>query len=257
MCASSAVRRWVPVPFLVVCLSGCDCILDWFGSVPFSLQVFPQEMGDTIPLQRCVLLVTVENEQGQGLTGQVQITATAPQAEVLVENGSIVPGEVAEVTVIPQKDPNADPNEGANEPRTVTVTIVGRRLGTEKSLTAPITVTSEEEDLVGPLAVEVRDLFIPWLAQNRPELGITEQTTWTGTIVTPHILVVTHYLYFSEEWEMHVFWHVMIPPYDWGRIELRRRFSETKPSLAFEIPSRSAEPPLQAQEIDPEEALWR
>jgi len=121
----------------------------------------------------------------------------------------------------------------------------------------PVHITSEEEDEVGPLAAEVRDLFIPWLAQNRPELGITEQTQWTGTIVTPHILVVTHYLYFSDEWEMHVFWHVMIPPYDWAKIELRRRFVETLPSLAFEIPSRSAAPPLEAQAIEPSDTLWR
>ncbi|MBN2309102.1 MAG: hypothetical protein JXR94_09035 [Candidatus Hydrogenedentes bacterium] len=126
-----------------------------------------------------------------------------------------------------------------------------------KQVTLPVHVTAEEEDLVASTAADVRDLFIPWLEANRPELGITSGTAWAGTIVTPHILVVTHYLFFSEEWEMHVCWHVMIAPHDWARIDLRRRFQETAPSVAFEIPSRSAAPPLEATEIAPTDAIWR
>ena len=109
----------------------------------------------------------------------------------------------------------------------------------------------------GTAAASMRDLFIPWLAANRAELDIDEQTEWEGTIVRPHILVVSHYLYFSDEWELHVFWHVMIPPYDWARIELRRRFEETLPSLAFEVPSVSAAGPVVVNEIEPEGYLWR
>jgi hypothetical protein len=64
-----------------------------------------------------------------------------------------------------------------------------------------------------------------------------------------------HYLFFSDEWEMHVAWHIMIPPYDWVRIDLRRRYVETAPSRAFEISSRSsgAEP----IEIAPPDSMWR
>ena len=107
-----------------------------------------------------------------------------------------------------------------------------------------------------PLAAGVRDLFVPLLADAHPELGITAETDWTGTIVSPHILVVTHYLYFSDEWEMHLFWHVMIPPHDWARLELRRRYAQTVPSLAFEIPSRSSDP-LQFVSVEPSDTLWR
>lgn len=247
------MRRWVCAVSLGVWLAGCDAELeDLLRPVPFSVQVVPAEMADTIPLQRCVLLVTVKNE-GTGLWSgvPVNISASARWADVLVEGGAIRPGDVCEVTVIPDElDWFVDTDW------TVTATIRAERGGLEDTVTVPVTITSMERDLVGPLAAEVRDLFLPWLAAERPELGITPQTEWTGTIVTPHILVVTHYLYFSSEWELHVFWHVMIPPYDWARIELRRRFAQTAPSLAFEIPSRSAAEP-EVIEIEPEPTLWR
>ena len=55
------------------------------------------------------------------------------------------------------------------------------------------------EDQLGETAAFYHDLFIPWLAEHHPELGITGQTKWTGTIVKPHILVVMYYLFFSSE----------------------------------------------------------
>ncbi|HUU94355.1 MAG TPA: hypothetical protein VM487_01330 [Phycisphaerae bacterium] len=246
--------RWTYMMCAAVAFCGCDLL----PPVPFTLKVVPTEIVDSIPGQRCVLLVTVEDEAAECvLTLPVHISASAADATVTVENQFIQPGEVAEVSVIPAPEKSGTGQFGdQTEGREITVTVRARRGTLEETATVPITISSEEEDLVGPLAEEVRDLFISWLAENRPELGITAQTVWTGTIVTPHILVVTHYLYFSPEWEMHVYWHVMIPPYDWARIELRRRFQETLPSLAFEIPSRSADP-IEVNEIEPEGTLWR
>jgi hypothetical protein len=74
-------------------------------------------------------------------------------------------------------------------------------------------------------------------------------------MVSPVWLVVSHYLFFSAEWEMHLSWHVMIAPDDWSRIELRRRFIETKPSLAFEIASVSAG--SESRSTAPPDELWR
>jgi hypothetical protein len=54
---------------------------------------------------------------------------------------------------------------------------------------------------------------------------------------------------------MHVEWHVMIPPYDWARIDLRHRFDETKPSQAFEISSWSAN--TEPIPIEAPEKIWR
>jgi len=245
------MKPLLSVSALVLLLVGCPCLI----APPFHLNVVPGKMNDTIPEQRCVLLVGAADGEAEGeFEGTVHITASAPGATVIVEHQDITPGQLAEVTVIPQ---HSDvPMCSCQDGRKIWVTINGEAEGCAKWVLAPITVTSEEEDLVGPEAAPVRDLFIPWLAENHPELGITAETDWTGTIVTPHILVVTHYLYFSDEWEMHVFWHVMMPPYDWARIELRRRFAETAPSLAFEIPSRSAEP-IEVAPIEPSDTLWR
>ncbi len=236
-------------------LAGCDPLTQLFGPTPYTLQATPKEITDTIPGQRCALLVTVTDADVPS-AWPTRITADAPGATVTVENALIRPGDVAEVTVIPLPLAQATAQSTDGEGRDITATIHAERAGVARTTTVPIHVTSEEEDLVGPLAAEVRDQFIPWLAEHRAELGIAADTQWTGTIVKPHYLVVTHYLYFSDEWEMHVYWHVMIPPYDWAKIELRRRFEETLPSLAFEIPSRSADP-IEVQEIEPEGVLWR
>jgi hypothetical protein len=72
-------------------------------------------------------------------------------------------------------------------------------------------------------------------------LGISSETVWIGTIVNPRILVVMHYMFYSENWEMYVTWHVMIPPYDWTKIYLRPRFTETQSTMAFEISSVQGE----------------
>jgi hypothetical protein len=55
---------------------------------------------------------------------------------------------------------------------------------------------------------------------------------------------------------MHVSWHVMIPPYDWTQIELRRRFAEIAPSYAFKIDSRSDENAV-PYAIEPPDEVWR
>jgi hypothetical protein len=244
------MRHALSALILVACLlpglAGCGG-----EKAPFALQVVPEQIVDSVPNQRCVLLVTAP-----GGDGPVRVSAVGQGAVTTVEHPDIVPGEVAEVTVIPQPLAGSIlqvPGEGRN----VGVVIHGRAGGNVRMVSVLIHVTSEEKYRLGHTAARMRDLFIPWLEQNRPELNITAATEWTGTIVSPHILVVTHYLFFSPEWEMHVFWHVMIPPYDWARIELRRRFVETSPSLAFEIPSRSAPPPLDVHPIEPSPDLWR
>jgi len=235
-------------------LLGCPC----HGSGPFLLTVVPEGITDSIPEQRCVFLVTVEENPEEGsLDGPVHITVSASGADVLLENADILPGDVAEVTVLPLPLGEASELQATKKDRDVTASIAAEHNGAQITQRVNVHVTSEEEDLVGPLAAPIRDLFVPWLAENQPELGITEETEWAGTIVTPHILVVTHYLYFSEAWEIHVYWHVMIPPHDWARIELRRRYTETVPSLAFQLPSVSEEPPLGVVAITPSDTLWR
>jgi hypothetical protein len=200
----------------------------------FSLHVVPQQMSPTVPGQRCVLLITVE-EEGSIHGEAVAVSISAPGAAVTVEPSEITSGEVAEVTLIPDE---------ASVGRTLKVTTVGERRGFTDTKTVDVEVTNagmgggRGDDLAAP-AAEFRDRFVAWLAENQPNLGITTDTEWVGTVVKPGILIVMHYLFFSEEWEMGLQWHVMIAPHDWARIYLRRRFVEVHPSMAIEISSYS------------------
>jgi hypothetical protein len=184
--------------------------------------------------QRCVFLVGVAEEDGwphgrRGVGTVVNIAATAPGqlATITVHLQGIRPGQVAEVVVIPSE---------ASVNQTLIVTITGTRGGLKQTETITLEVVMGE-DGVGAYATEMRDKFIPWLARSHPEFGITRETEWIGTIVNPRILVVMHYLFLSEGWELYVTWHVTIPPHDWTRIYLRPRFTESRPAYAFEIPS--------------------
>lgn len=182
--------------------------------------------------QKVIFLVVVEETgKGSGYGEDIDISATASGAAVSVTNPVINPGEVAEVIVIPDQ---------TSTNKLLTLIITGDRRGFMQNETVVIEVIDWEDDL-SEIAAKMRDKFVPWLASNHHELGITSETEWVGTIVNPGILVVMHYLFYSDDWEIYVTWHVMIPPYDWTKIYLRSRFTETQSSTAFEISSVQGE----------------
>jgi hypothetical protein len=211
----------------------------------FHINVIPEQLrGASIAGQHCVFLVTITDE-GQEDQLPVRISAQAPGAEVFIYQQDIVEGQVAEVVVIPAQ---------ASINKTIEVIIIGNRSSRTDEKVVSFDVV-EGDAGIQEYAAELFDRFIPWLATNRPELGITDDTEWHGTIVSPEWLVVSHYLFFSEEWELHIEWHVTIPPYDWARIDLRHRFDELQPSYAFEISSVNAT--SEPIPIEPPETVWR
>jgi hypothetical protein len=239
----------VTVPILTACNATTDTTTPT-SPIPFSIDVIPVHMDDTIIGQSCVFLVTVANEGS--VTDEVKpvnISATAPDAKVTVGPQAIAPGSVAEVVVVPEVILGTE-----EESRTLTITVNGERDGLKKTETVTLRIV-DGEDSAAETAVNMRDKFIPWLAENYPELNITSETEWTGTIVLPNIEVVVYYLFFSEEWEMGVRWNVTTESEDWVRIYLRQRTAEVSPSHAFEIPSVSAQEEPQA--IEPPESVWR
>jgi hypothetical protein len=214
----------------------------------FSLSITkrPATFGEAlyvVPNQRCLFLITVEEEsKSSSDSNAVAVSATSPDCVVTVFPQTITPGQVAEVTVIPDES-----QVGEN----LTVVVVGDRGGVRQIETVSFEVIEEEdrEATLGPEATAMRDKFIPWLSTEHPELGISNDTAWTGTVVNPMVLVVMHYMFLSENWEMYVTWHVMIPPYDWSRIYLRPRFNATAPTYAFEISSVQGQAEPQAIEV--------
>jgi len=219
----------------------------------FHINVIPetpvQTNGDSIfkysiAGQHFVFLVTI-TEEGEESELPVTISATAPGAEVVIHYYDIFEGEVAEVVVIPAP---------ASIGEIIEVTITGTRGSVTDEEVASFEVAEGEDDRQ-EYATELLDKFVSWLATNHPELGITDDTAWNGTMVSPVWLVVSHYLFFSEEWELHIEWHIMVPPYDWAKIDLRHRFDELAPSYAFEISSVDASSEPAAIEVP--ETVWR
>ena len=211
----------------------------------FDINVIPEQLnGDSIAGQHCVFLVVITDD-GQESELPVSISAEAPGAEVVIYHGDIFAGEVAEVVVLPAQ---------ASVGKTITVTITGNRGSSTDQKVVDFAVAEGEDDRQ-EYAGELLDKFVPWLAENHPDLGITVDTVWDGTMVSPIWLIVSHYLFFSVEWEAHIYWHVMIPPYDWAKIDLRHRFDDLAPSYAFEISSVNATSEPVAIEVP--ETVWR
>jgi len=194
--------------------------------------------------QQFVFLVTVTDE-GQLSGLPVTISAKATGADVVIYQQNILPGQVAEVFVTPGQKSIG---------KTIKVTITGTQ-GKLRDKEVVKFIVAEGEDDRAEYAAELLDRFVSWFAANQTELGITEATAWNGTMVSPVWLVVSHYLFFSTEWEVHIYWHIMVAPYDWARIDLRHRFDELAPSYSFEISSLTAtDLPIP---IEVPEAVWR
>jgi hypothetical protein len=213
----------------------------------FALKVLPAEdrvpLRTAIPGERSTFLVRVLDNLPSA--GRVTLSATAPGASVSVEPARPRAGEVAEVTIIPKATTSA---------KSLTVTFRATR-GTGTWTTRRSLPVIPGTDGRRQAANEHLALFIPWLAANHPELGISGGTRWQRTISGARLLIVSHYRYVSVEWEVGLSWHVMIAPHDWTEIYLRRRWSEDAPSLAFRIDSVSGD--AEPHSVPPPEQVTR
>ncbi|MDH5770571.1 MAG: hypothetical protein OEZ25_04710, partial [Candidatus Bathyarchaeota archaeon] len=172
-------KKWLMIIGISVLILASAVYVFYRPAAPFSMQVIPEHIDDAVAGQRCVFLVTVVDEGEESGEGKaVDISATAPGSVVVVNPQVITPGQVAEVTVIPDE---------ASANSTLTVIVRGERDGLEQreSVTVRVREDGLGDDGLGSLAAEIRDKFIPWLAAYHPELGITHETQWTGTIVRP------------------------------------------------------------------------
>lgn len=196
-------------------------------SGPFALVVQPEFVQGALPGEPVMLLAAVEGETAG--TSPVTLTAAATGgATIDVEPASISPGELAEVTVVA-----ADVTEETE----IEVTVTARRGDEEHQTTKPIVVMPQQDELE-PAARDVLGLFLPWLAEQQPELGIGPDTELTGMVVAPRLLVVSHYAFLNEDYEIGLAWHIMIPPDDWADLYIRPRDS-LRPTVAFRLSSWS------------------
>jgi hypothetical protein len=213
----------------------------------FTLDVLPVEepveARVAIPGEKVSFLVTVAQE-GPATT-PVQISAAATGGTVTtIRSAQLTPGTVGEVWVVP---------DATDVDATVTVRITGTRGGVTHAVDRTIKVMPMADER----ANDAKPYFEQWAAYliaSHPELGITAATTWEPTFVST-FLVVSHYAYYSQDWELEIAWHNMIPPDDWTVVYLRHRDTETKPSLAWKVDSVSGE--TEPHPDTPPEAVMR
>lgn len=190
----------------------------------------------------CFLVVVTDSSDG---AEPVDITATAEKAAILdITPTSLAPGVVGEVCVA------ADATEVET---TGSVTITATRDGVTKIATRSLPVFPMADER----AADARPNFerwVAWLAAEHPEYGITADTAYEPVFVST-LLVVSHYSYWFEDWEMTVAWHNMIPPDDWSEVHLRRRGVDVAPSIAFRIDSVAGE--IEPREVVPPEVVVR
>ena len=196
--------------------------------LPFDLRVEPDFVQGVIPGENLVLLASVTDTEAPG--GEVELAVDATAGKVGVEPGRVAAGEVAEVTYV------ADPVSGEQE-EPMTLTITASR-GSMVRTHEVSTVVVPWEDTLADTASDILAVFRPWLATNRPDLGISEATQFEGTVVAPNLLVVSHYAYFSQDWELGLSWHIMVAPDDWAELYFRPR-AELAPTQAFRLDSWS------------------
>lgn len=97
----------------------------------------------------------------------------------------------------------------------------------------------------------MRDAFVSYLSLNKSSFGINESILWEGFDNAPQFLIVEHYLFRSEFWELALSRHVTIFPNDWVKVYIRPR-AQIKPIWSGIIESWSSgnysvfeiEPPL-------------
>jgi hypothetical protein len=106
---------------------------------------------------------------------------------------------------------------------------------------------------LGPIE-EKCNVFIQFLEDNYSELGINESISWMPICNDAGILVVGHFLFMSDYWEMEISWHVMIPPHDWVHCYIRYRGNVT-PLWAGEISSWNNSDPI--IEVVPPTQIYR
>jgi hypothetical protein len=73
-----------------------------------------------------------------------------------------------------------------------------------------------------PDAIIKRDELINWLETEHPEFGIFTGENCYAYVTYPGHLVVEHWTFLYENWEMRICYHVMIPPYNWSKLYLRK-----------------------------------
>jgi hypothetical protein len=270
---------------LALLVLGCGCGDDDAAAVPFEVRIVPREIGDAVPGQRLLLLVTIDGESSEAVNISAEVDGATTQLAA-----TTTPGEALDVTVTidadlafedqppliggaesgegdgDRPDPGqvtvvTEPTPGPGEmtPRTLELTVTGTRHALQSSDTATITVRPARQSPLTEYATTMRDLWVEWLGTNHPEHSIDTSTPWEPYPIRPNTAVVSYFIWVSDDWEMGLTWHVTRPGDDWTRIYLRPR-NEIAPRFGYQIDSQAAAlagDPTPSGEIEPPTEIHR
>lgn len=72
-----------------------------------------------------------------------------------------------------------------------------------------------------PDAIIKQEELIDWLEVEHPEFGTFSGENLFAYVTYPLHLIVEHWTFLYEKWEMRICYHVTIPPYNWSKLWLR------------------------------------
>lgn len=185
----------------------------------------PAFVNRIIPGHRPVALVTVGAEGGKVVT--LTATSSLEGAVVTMEPASVTEAQVSEVWI-------TLPDVTEDVPFSVTVTAT---LGaTTRSVVIDATAIAGTDDLVST-ATDIAEVFLRELAATVPDIPNNTSGLSNGTPVAG-LLVVSHYAWFTDRFEIGLSWHIMVAPDDFAELYIRPR-DRLAPTRAFRINSWS------------------
>ncbi len=102
--------------------------------------------------------------------------------------------------------------------------------------------------------LNIRNQFLNYIEANTSFTNINSSTNWNFCGTVP-ILIVEHYLFKSEFWEMEISRHVMIQPHDWIQVYLRPR-NQANPAVCLKVDSWGGDN-SSIYEIEPPSEIFR
>ncbi len=160
-----------------------------------------------------VLLLSIT--PSDGFAGNVFLTISAQtslnaQLDRDVLNDSI---RVAEITIVPSEQATIEWHQ---------IELTTTHAGETQGLTFDVEMFHWSSANIADAEAK-RDPLLEWVENNYPELGSLSDQEWYGYFTYPQIWVVEHWTFLSEDWELRICYHVMIPPHDWSMLRLRPR----------------------------------
>jgi hypothetical protein len=227
---NGSIRRVMAVAVLVLTagLTGCGWWQSDDGDGATTLEVArsPEFVNRLIPGDRPLALVEVSGDAQAGpvaLAGESSVDGMA----VRVEPSTIDVGEVAEVWVqVPEVDRDVP----------FTVTVTASRGDEEASVLVSATAIQGVDDLADT-AEQIVQVFLDEVADEVPGLPASVGELTGGTPVAG-LLVVSHYAWFTPEYEVGLAWHIMVAPDDFAELYVRPR-GGLAPTRAFWVGSWS------------------